>query len=48
MHSFSIKAESVLQFAFYILLKQFFTDEIDKLGALGAILVSCDIEFNAI
>ena len=48
MHSFSIKAESVLQFALYILLKRFFTDKIDKLGALGAISVSCDIEFNAI
>ena len=38
----------VFQFALYILLKQCFTDEIDKLGALGAIFVSCDIEFDAI
>ena len=59
MHSFSMTAGSVLpsqktnkvcafQFAFYILLKKYFTDEIDKLSALGVIFVSCDIEFDAI
>ena len=59
MHSFSMTAESALpsqktvikfvfQFALYIPLKQCFTDEIDKLGALGAIFVSCDIKFDAI
>ena len=36
------------QFALYILFKQCFTDETDKLGALGAIFVICDIEFDAI
>ena len=36
------------QFALYILLKKYFTDEIDELSALGVIFVSCDIEFDAI
>ena len=51
MHSFSMAAESVLpskkncnkvcisQFALYIHLKQCFTDETDKLDALGMIFV---------
>ena len=38
----------IFQFPLYIFLKQCFTDEIDKLGALGVIFVSRDIEFDAI